>query len=384
MTEPITSIRPPVNILMVDDQPSKLLSYEAILGELNENLVKAASGREALEKLLKADFAVVLMDVSMPEMDGFELAEMIRQHPRFDRTAIIFISAVHLTDLDRLNGYRRGAVDYISVPVNPELLRAKVTVFAELHRKSAQLEFANHELRRLSTKLLTLQDEERRRLARELHDSLGQDLTVAKLTLDQALALRNLPRRARELAGKAHDVVGGVMRQVRTISYLLHPPLLDDIGLMWTIHWYLEGLAERGLLKCSLDVQPQEFPRLPRDIETSLFRVLQEAINNVMRHSGVESASVRLVESDGRCQLIVKDAGRGIAEEVVGLRPGALGVGLSGVVQRVRQFGGEVRLANLHPGTMMEVVMPLPKVPAEAPREEELVSEAIGKDAAAS
>jgi len=135
-----------VNILMVDDQPSKLLSYEAILGELGENLIKATSGREALDCLLKTDVAVVLMDVSMPEMNGFELAEMIREHPRFRRTAIIFISAIHLTDLDRLKGYERGAVDYISVPVVPELLRAKVSVFAELHRKAHELEALNREL----------------------------------------------------------------------------------------------------------------------------------------------------------------------------------------------------------------------------------------------
>jgi len=162
-----------VNILMVDDQPAKLLSYEVMLGELGENLIKANSGREALELLLKNDVAVVLMDVSMPELDGFELADIIRQHPRFQKTAIIFISAVHLTDLDRLKGYQRGAVDYISVPVVPELLRAKVSVFAELHRRAQQLEGLNRELRRLSSSLIAMQDEERRRIARELHDGLG-------------------------------------------------------------------------------------------------------------------------------------------------------------------------------------------------------------------
>src|SRR6201998_194752 len=141
-----TSAKDRVNILMVDDQPAKLLSYEAILGELDENLIKATSGKEALEYLLKSDVAVVLMDVSMPDIDGFELAGMIREHPRFHRTAIIFISAVHLTDLDRLKGYERGAVDYISVPVVPELLRAKVSVFAELHRKAQQLRELNREL----------------------------------------------------------------------------------------------------------------------------------------------------------------------------------------------------------------------------------------------
>jgi PAS domain S-box-containing protein len=136
----------PVTILMVDDQPSKLLSYEVILSDLGEHLVRATSGREALDYLLKLDIAVVLMDVSMPEIDGFELADMMRQHPRFQETPIIFVSAVHLTDTDRLRGYQSGAVDYISVPVVPDVLRAKVSVFAELHRKTRQLQELNREL----------------------------------------------------------------------------------------------------------------------------------------------------------------------------------------------------------------------------------------------
>src|ERR1700678_890137 len=154
-----------VNILMVDDQPGKLLSYEVMLAELGENLIKATSAKKALEILLKTDVAVVLMDVSMPELDGFELATMIRQHPRFQRTAIIFISAVHLTDLDRLKGYEHGAVDYISVPVVQDLLRAKVRVFAELYRKTRQLEALNRDLERRvfqrTEELATKRSEER-------------------------------------------------------------------------------------------------------------------------------------------------------------------------------------------------------------------------------
>jgi len=135
-----------VNILMVDDQPAKLLSYEVILAELGENLIKATSASEALGILLKTDIAVVMMDVSMPDLDGFELADVIRQHPRFQKTAIIFISGVHLTDSDKIQGYRSGAVDYISVPVVPEVLRAKISVFADLHRKTRMLEALNNEL----------------------------------------------------------------------------------------------------------------------------------------------------------------------------------------------------------------------------------------------
>jgi PAS domain S-box-containing protein len=135
-----------VNILLVDDQPAKLLSYEVILRDLGENLLKANSAQEAFAHLLKTNVAVVLVDVFMPDLDGFELARMMREHPRFQKTAIIFISAVLLTDLDFLRGYRYGAVDYISVPVIPEILRAKVKVFAELFRKTEQLERLNREL----------------------------------------------------------------------------------------------------------------------------------------------------------------------------------------------------------------------------------------------
>ena len=137
-----------VTILMVDDQPAKLLSYEVILQDLGERLVKATNGREALEHLLRDDVAVVLMDVSMPDMDGFELTDIIRQHPRFQKTPIIFVSAVHLTEIDRIRGYQSGAVDYISVPVVPDVLRAKVSVFAELHRKSRELQNLNRDLER--------------------------------------------------------------------------------------------------------------------------------------------------------------------------------------------------------------------------------------------
>src|ERR1700742_2429871 len=137
-----------VNILLVDDQPAKLLAYEVILKELGENLIVATSGREALEILLKNEIAIILVDVCMPELDGFELAAMIREHPRFQKIAMIFISAIHLAEIDHLRGYEMGAVDYVPVPVVPEVLRAKVRVFTELYRKNRQLELLNAELER--------------------------------------------------------------------------------------------------------------------------------------------------------------------------------------------------------------------------------------------
>ncbi len=171
--------------------------------------------------LLKNDIAVVLMDVSMPEIDGFELADMIRQHPRFQKTAIIFISAVQLTDLDRLKGYQRGAVDYISVPVVPEVLRAKVSVFAELHRKTHQLEAFNIELRRLSGSLIATQDEERRRIARELHDGLGQDLIAAKMMCMESFGMEHRLNPWSRRIADVSKLVDGAIQQVRSLSYHL-------------------------------------------------------------------------------------------------------------------------------------------------------------------
>lgn len=531
-----------VNILMVDDQPAKLLSYEVMLEELGENLIKANSAKEALEQLLKFEVAVVLMDVSMPEFDGFELANMIRQHPRFQKTAIIFISAVHLTDLDRLKGYELGAVDYISVPVIPDLLRAKVRVFAELHRKTTQLQrlnkeleqrvedrtqelerraealqrlnlklahknqeldailhtapdiiFSRHadgnrdyisdrfyeytgaasgsangagwmdyvhpddkedalirwqrcvdsgthyeaeyrlrsadgsyrwfraravpirddqetiarwygtcsdihdskvleqsirdsatrlermvdnrtaELRRLSVRLMTMQDQEHRRIARELHDGLGQELAVAKMVLDNALQEKSL-QSEKQACNEASRIVDRAIQQVRTMSHLLHPPLLDEVGLLSAITWYVDGLAERSGIEASLDVHPREFPRLPADMETAIFRIVQEALTNVFRHSEARRVWITLTQEDGRTSIAVRDDGKGIAERVSDLQPDSVGIGIGGINQRTKEFGGEFKIVNANPGTLLQVMIPTisPNV------QEVMIAEGIG------
>jgi signal transduction histidine kinase len=350
--------REKVNILMVDDQPAKLLSYEVILAELGENLIKANSGREALEYLLKEDVAVVLMDVSMPELDGFELAEMIRQHPRFQKTAIIFISGVHFTDVDRLKGYQRGAVDYLSVPVNPELLRAKVSVFADLHRKTQQLEILNRELRTLSSNLIATQDDERRRIARELHDSLGQELSAAKMMTDKIVIMNRSSESTNE-AVEISKLIDHAIQQVRSISYLLHPPLLDEIGLQSALQFYLEGFTKRSGIEIVLEMKPTNFPRLAPEMETAFFRIVQEAVTNVFRHSGAREAWVTLVKEENCVIGTVRDNGKGITDGVMEGRPDRIGVGIGGMKQRVKEFGGELRIGNAKPGTFVEVTVPI-------------------------
>ncbi|WP_368912077.1 response regulator [Taklimakanibacter deserti] len=172
-----------VNILLVDDQPGKLLTYEVVLEELGETLIKASSAREALECLLRIDVAVILMDVSMPELNGFDLAQMIREHPRYKDTAIIFVSAVHLNEADYVRGYQMGAVDYVSAPVVAEILRAKVKVFVELHRKTRELEALNSDLERRvaeRTEELRLANDHQTVLAREVDHRAKNALAVAQ------------------------------------------------------------------------------------------------------------------------------------------------------------------------------------------------------------
>ena len=350
-----------VNILMVDDQPAKLLSYEVILKELNENLIKAHSGREALDHLLKTDIAVVLMDVSMPELDGFELADMIRQHPRFQRTAIIFISAVHLTDVDQLKAYQRGAVDYISVPIIPELLRAKVSVFADLHRKTRQLELLNRDLRTLSARLMATQDEERRRIARDLHDSAGQ--VVVAFAMNNEIALMEadkLSSGAAEALRQNTELAQQFSKEIRTISHLLHPPLLDEIGLLPAIKLFADGFAERSKIEVTVDLSP-EVGRLAPNMEISIFRIVQECLSNVYRHSESKTAHIKVWSVDDRTlTLEVRDQGKGIsAENRLSRNSGANhGVGLSGMRERVRELGGTLDIRSTGEGTIVTAVLP--------------------------
>jgi signal transduction histidine kinase len=349
-----------INILMVDDHPGKLLTYETILGELGENLLKAHSGGEALQCLLNTDVAVVLMDVSMPELDGFQLSELIHQHPRFQDLAIIFISGVHMTDSDRLRGYEHGAVDYISVPIVPALLRAKVRVFAELHRKTRELESLHSEMQKLSSRMITMQDQERRKIARELHDSLGQELTAAKMTVDGIRAVE-----AQEQVAEASGRIARVLQQVRTISHLLHPPLLEELGLESALRWYLEGLTKRSGIEISLDVQAPDSPRPAPELENAIYRIVQEALTNVFRHSGARKASVTLLRDNRHITVRVRDDGKGLTERTVRFQPGSVGVGIGGMRQRAKEFGGQLRLQNTRPGTLVEITIPVPPVEVE-------------------
>jgi signal transduction histidine kinase len=272
---------------------------------------------------------------------------------------------VHLTDLDRLKGYQRGAVDYLSVPVNPELLRAKVSVFADLHRKTHQLEALNRELRTLSSNLIATQDDERRRIARELHDSLGQELSAAKMMTDKIIMLNRSQESTKE-ALEISNLIDHSIQQVRSISYLLHPPLLDEIGLQSALQFYLEGFTKRSGIEIILETKPSSFPRLTPEMETAMFRIVQEAVTNVFRHSGARAAWVMLAKEETRVMGTIRDNGKGIPEEIMEGRPDRIGVGIGGMRQRVKEFGGELRIGSANPGTIVEVMFPIEAAEGES------------------
>ena len=213
-----------VNILLVDDQPAKLLAYEVILDELHENLLKANSAREAFTLLLKNEIAVVLIDVCMPELDGFELAAMIREHPRFKTTAIIFVSAIAMTDLDRVKGYEYGAADYVPVPVVPELLRAKVRVFAELYRKTRDLERLNVELERRVAERTAELAESNAELERRVEERTAE----REQALAQVHEMQKLDSLGQLTGGVAHDFNNLLMAMLGNLELMSRRIGADD------------------------------------------------------------------------------------------------------------------------------------------------------------
>jgi signal transduction histidine kinase len=229
-----------VDILLVDDQPAKLLSYEAILEQLGENLIKAGSATEALEQLLKRNVAIILIDVCMPDLDGFQLATMIREHPRFQKIAIIFVSAIQVNDLDLLRGYQLGAVDYVPVPVIPELLRAKVKVFAELYRKTRQLERLNAELEnRVSQRTAELAQANA-----ELEQRVEQRTQEREEALAQVHEMRKLESLGQLTGGVAHDFNNLLMAVLGNLE-IAKKYVLDQPRALRLIDGAIQG-AERG------------------------------------------------------------------------------------------------------------------------------------------
>ena len=231
----------------------------------------------------------------------------------------------------------------------------------ELEVKNQELSTQTEVVRELSARLLQIQDEERRRIARELHDSVGQMLAAVSMNLAQ------VDREAHALSPDARTalednaaLLSQLSTEIRTISHLLHPPLLDEVGLQSALQWYIDGFSERS--KINVDLQlPDDFGRLPRNLEITLFRVVQECLTNIHRHSGSSTAAIGVARSDDSVRLEIRDAGKGIpAETQANLSSGKLsGVGLRGMHERLRQMGGRLEVHSNGDGTLIQATLPI-------------------------
>jgi signal transduction histidine kinase len=361
-----------VNILLVDDQPGKLMAHEAILAELSQNVVKATSGREALECLLKQDFAVILLDINMPDIDGFTTAELIRQRPRFERTPIIFITAYNTTDIDRLKGYSLGAVDYMFLPVIPEVLKAKVGVFVELarqtqliKRQAERLAFHNEEQGRKLETIQTLNDELREAnqqleaftysVSHDLRGPLRSLRGFAELLLeDHAVQLDESGRGYLERIKVAATRMDRLIRDLLEYSRIMREQLvLEPVSVAELVN---EVAVNNGLphsatldLKVSDDLLP--VVAHPTLLSQCFANLLSNAIKFV-RQGQEPSVKVSTEARGERVRIWIEDNGIGIDpayhQKVFGLfeRVGDVsqhegtGIGLAIVARAVERMGG--------------------------------------------
>jgi signal transduction histidine kinase len=244
-----------------------------------------------------------------------------------------------------------------------ELRKERFELEDRIRERTAELGVANENLRDLSARLLQSQDEEKRRLARELHDSIGQLLAGLSMNLANVRGdIERLNKTAATLTD-SESIVQEMSQEVRTISHLLHPPLLDEAGLQSALRWYVDGFAQRSKINVDLDL-PKRLGRLPREVETAIFRVVQECLTNIHRHSGSPTASIRLRHPDGEVLVEIADQGKGIPpekREMLALN-GTPGVGIRGMRERIRQLGGTLEINSNVTGTIVTVRLPAAEI----------------------
>jgi signal transduction histidine kinase len=359
---------PGAAILAVDDDPKTLMALKELLAGEGRTVVVADSGEKALRCVLKQDFAVILLDARMPGVDGFETARLIRERERSKHTPIIFLTGAYEDVSSMFRGYEAGAVDYLVKPLVPEVLKSKIAVFVELYNEIAErrraeenLRASEENLRALAARLQSVREEERARIAREIHDQLGQALTGLKMDLTWLNA--RLPAGQKPLAEKVKSMfklIDDTIQTVRKIASLLRPEVLDQLGLAAAIGWQARDFQMRTGIRCKV-VLPTETIAAEPELSTAAFRIFQELLTNVARHAGATRVEVAMRAEAGRLVLEVQDNGKGISEAELS---GSKSLGLLGMRERAMLFGGTVEFAGPGrnsggKGTRVTVVLPL-------------------------
>ncbi len=353
-----------VGLLIVDDQEQKLLSLEAILAELGEDIVRARSGDEALRALLDREFALILLDVNMPGMDGFETAKLIRQRKSSEHTPIIFITA-YPDEMLAARGYSLGAVDYILAPVIPDVLRTKVRVFVELYRKTTEtvrqadrLRARARQLGVLASQLVEAEQRERRRLARVLHDHVQQLLAAAMMRIQLAQQEARPGANSRTLA-EVEELVQDAIAAARSLAVDLHPPVLNDGGMVGALEWLARHMQRNHGLEVTLDGGSKS--EVPAACRALVFDTARELLFNVVKHAGVDRARIRLVDSGvDEVGITIEDEGAGFDMERLNSADDPLNhTGLLRIRERLELIGGHVHIES-SPGKGTRVTVQVP------------------------
>jgi len=337
-------------------------SAEEVLGRLFWETAWWRKNKDVQEKIRNATEQVSVgngFQAVLPYhwADGSEHIVDFSLHPILDANGkVIFLhsTGTDITERRRDEDRFRNLTESLESEVG---LRTK-----ELEDRNSDVVRQSELLRTLSQRLMEIQDEERRRIARELHDSAGQ--LLAGLSMSVGMIAREAESVSPQIAKEAEEsrkLIQEIIEDIRTMSYLLHPPLLDESGLWAALRWYVRGLKSRGSLDISMDF-PEEFARLPRELELVVFRLVQECLTNIYRHSGSKTAAICISRERGNVVLEVQDAGKGISAEMLSeIEAKGAGVGIQGMRERIRQFGGKMNIESGNFGTRVVVTLPIPK-----------------------
>jgi signal transduction histidine kinase len=345
------------NILIVDDEPANLMALRETLADLKQNIIEVDSGEAALRAVLKHQFAVILLDIRMPGMDGFETAKLIRERKTSQQTPILFLTGVYEDVSSMFRGYALGAVDYLLKPIVPEILKSKITVFVDLYNKTRELNRQAEQLSALSAHLETVREDEKVRLARELHDEIGSQLTAVKLDLAWVYErMKDQPGAVREKIGEVIKMVQAAVQSQRRIINDLRPSILDDFGIGAAIQWQAREFSTRNKIPCEVILYDDE-ARLDPAQSVAVYRVLQEALTNISRHANATEVHLSLSRDEDIVAMEIRDNGIGITTEDQ-IKPGSHG--LQGMIERVRQLGGSITIAGEQgKGTAIEIQLPV-------------------------
>ena len=371
---------PPAKLLVVDDNPVVLLGFSELLRSAGFEVLEARTGEDALRLAREHCPELILLDVMLPDINGVELCRRIKADPDLNALFLVLLSSSQTSSGKQAVGLDAGADGYIARPIENRELLARVQSLLRIQQaeaalrqahdkleqrvqeRTAELGDANEALRLMSLRLVEVQEKERRFLARELHDEVGQVLTGLKMVIDQSLPLAPPP--LQERLNDAVEMINDLVGRIRQLSLDLRPQMLDDLGLMVALEWHFRRYTQQTGIAVDFQHNPI-YGRLHASIETALYRIVQEALTNVARYARVKSVIVRLWVDHERAGVQVKDLGAGF--DPARKLAARASTGVAGMKERAELLGGEFTLESKPgQGTCLTVELPLAQ-PMEVP-----------------